>query len=188
MRSPFAIILVAPTSARPPSTPRALCVPAKGSSLPQMAKPGRVDMYVHVCVLGLCPEFVASQIPFIVFCLFRPSAPALQCLGLIMSAGGYPGASVSVVCALRGSLSRPRMVPCCCVCGWCLGGTGCGVMRLWSPVQMHVQRPGWGIAVCCPCSVVGLRWWAGVYRARVCLRWFLAVVSDCLRMPNHVSL
>ena len=26
------------------------------------------------------------------------------------------------------SLSRPRWVPCPCVCAWCLGGTGCGVM------------------------------------------------------------
>ena len=42
--------------------------------------------------------------------------------------GGCPGASVSVVCALRGSLSGPRWVPCRCVCGWCLGGTGCGAV------------------------------------------------------------
>ena len=26
------------------------------------------------------------------------------------------------------SLSRPRWVPCPCVCAWCLSGTGCGVM------------------------------------------------------------
>ena len=33
---------------------------------------------------------------------------------------------------------------------------------------MHVQRPGWGIAIFGSCSVVGLRWWAGVYRVCVC--------------------
>ena len=27
---------------------------------------------------------------------------------------------------------------------------------------MLLQRPGWGIAVCGSCSVVVLRWWAGV--------------------------
>ena len=42
------------------------------------------------------------------------------------ASGSCPGASVSVVCALRGSLSRPRWEPCPCV--WCLGGTGGGVM------------------------------------------------------------
>ena len=41
--------------------------------------------------------------------------------------------SISVVCALRGSLPRPRWVPCCHVYGWCLGGTGCGVMCVWCP-------------------------------------------------------
>ena len=39
---------------------------------------------------------------------------------------------------------------------------------------MPVQRPGWGIAVCGSCSVVGLRWWAGVCCVR--LWWFPALV------------
>ena len=46
-----------------------------------------------------------------------------------------------------------------------------------------VRRPGWGIAVCGSCSVVGLRWWAGV--CCVCLWWFPALVSACLCIPNH---
>ena len=48
--------------------------------------------------------------------------------GLTTGAGGCPGASVSVVCARRGSLSHPRCVPYLSVCVWCLGGTGCGVL------------------------------------------------------------
>ena len=46
-----------------------------------------------------------------------------------------------------------------------------------------VRRPGWGIAVCGSCSVVGLRWWADV--CCVCLRRFSALVPDCLRIPKH---
>ena len=30
--------------------------------------------------------------------------------------------------------SRLRWMPCCRVCGWCLGGTGCRVMCVWCPV------------------------------------------------------
>ena len=52
---------------------------------------------------------------------------------------------------------------------------------------MHVQQPGWGVAVCGLCSVAGLRWLA--FLMRVCLRWFPALVSDCLCMSiHHVSL
>ena len=81
-----------------------------------------------------------------------------------------------------------RWVPCCFILAWCLGGTGCGVMRVWSPGEMHVQRPGWGVAICGSCSVVGLRWWADAYRA--CVPSVICVlvsvlVSDCLCMPDH---
>ena len=40
-------------------------------------------------------------------------------------------------------------------------------------------RAAWlGVAICGACSVVGLHWWAGAYRARMCLRWFPALDSD----------
>ena len=52
---------------------------------------------------------------------------------------------------------------------------------------MHVQQLGGGVAVCGLCSVAGLRWLA--FLMRVCLRWFPALVSDCLCMSiHHVSL
>ena len=35
------------------------------------------------------------------------------------------------------------------------------------PGYMHVQRPGCVVAVCGSCSVVGLCWWADVYRSCV---------------------
>ena len=107
------------THARPHTTP--IGPRACGGEL-TVARPVRVDMYVRVCacVLGL------DRLRFHTFCLFHPSTPALRCLGFITR--GCPGASVSVVCALCGSLSRPRRVQCWRVCDWCLGGTGCGVI------------------------------------------------------------
>ena len=48
---------------------------------------------------------------------------------------------------------------------------------------MHLQRPGWGVAVCGSCSFVGLRWWAGVYCA--CVPLVISCSSECLHMPNH---
>ena len=101
---------------------------AEGSSLPQTARPLRVDMYVRVCVIVFGIWTVSDAVCFVC------SVPARRrcCVWASSRApGGCPGASVSVVCALRGSLSGPRWVPCRCVCGWCLGGTGCGVMCLW---------------------------------------------------------
>ena len=86
------------------------------------------DIYGRLCdyFLGL------EHLRFRSFC-FLCSVPVRQCCCVWASLrvpGGFPGASVSVVCALRGSLSRPRWVPCRRVCGWCLVGTGCGVRCL----------------------------------------------------------
>ena len=50
---------------------------------------------------------------------------------------GYPGALISVVRTLRGSLSRPRWVPCPRVCAWCLGGPG----RPAAPPLQLSKRP-----------------------------------------------
>ena len=58
------------------------------------------------CVRGL------DRLRFRPLCLFRRSTAALRCLGFITGAGGHPGALVSVVCVLHGSMSRPRWVPC----------------------------------------------------------------------------
>ena len=49
---------------------------------------------------------------------------------------------------------------------------------------MPVQRPGWGIAVCGSCSVVGLPGGL-VFVVCVCLWWFPALFSACLCIPNH---
>ena len=43
------------------------------------------------------------------------------------------GEVIVVVCVLREFLLCPRWVQCCRVFGWCLGGTGCSVMCVWSP-------------------------------------------------------
>ena len=61
------------------------------------------------------------------------------------------------------------------------GGTGCGFMHVLCPGSIYVQRPGWGVAVCGSCSVLGLRWWA----VRVRLEGFPTLVPDCLCMPHH---
>ena len=53
------------------------------------------------------------------------------------------------------------------------------------PDWMHVQRPGWGIAVCGSCSVVGLRWRADVYRA--CVPLVVSCSSSCLLMYSEPS-
>ena len=45
---------------------------------------------------------------------------------------------------------------------------------------MHVQQPGWGIAVCGSCSVVGL-----TFIVRVCPWWFPALGPVCLCISNH---
>ena len=66
-------------------TPRAPCVPAEGSSLPQTVRPGRVDTNVCVCSGNWS---ISDPVRFVLFCLFRPSAPALRCLRLITGAGG----------------------------------------------------------------------------------------------------
>ena len=50
-------------------------------------------------------------------------------------------------------------------------------------LRLFVQRPGWGIAVCGSCSVVGLRWLAGV--CCVCLWWVPPLVPACLCIPTH---
>ena len=82
--------------------------------------------YVCACVCDWVRG--VDHLSFRPFCLLRSSAPALPCWASSRAPGGCPSASVSVVCALRESLSRPRWVPCPCVCVWCLGGTGYGVM------------------------------------------------------------
>ena len=105
-----------------------------------------------------------EHLKFCSFWLLCASTPALRCLGVIPGGGLPRRLDLSCVCVLRGSLLRPQWVPC---CSWCLGGTGCGVMCVWCPGEMHVQWPGWGVAVCGPCSAVSLHWWAGVYRACV---------------------
>ena len=83
------------------------------------------DTYVRVCVIGFGVWTVSVSVRFVCY------GPERRCCRVWASSrppGGCPGSSVSVVCALRGSLSGRRWVPCPCVCVWCLGGTGCGVM------------------------------------------------------------
>ena len=48
----------------------------------------------------------------LVYSVFRPRAPALQCLDVFWAPGSCPGASSLVVCALGWYLLRPRWVPC----------------------------------------------------------------------------
>ena len=60
----------------------------------------------------------------------------------------------------------------------CLGGTGCGVMRVWCLGWMHVSRPGWGVSSWGSGSV-------GRFLMHVCIRWFAALVSGCLCTPYH---
>ena len=50
---------------------------------------------------------------------------------------------------------------------------------------MHVPRSGWEIAVCSSCSVVGLRWWAGV--CRVCVPVVVSCYTSCLFMHSKPS-
>ena len=54
---------------------------------------------------------------------------------------------------------------------------------MWCVGYMLVQRPGRGITFYGSCSVVGLRWWAGVYC--VCLWCFPSLVPACSCIPNH---
>ena len=89
--------------------------------------------------------------------LLRPSAQALQCLGVISGSGGCPGASISVVCAQGGFPLRPQWVPCCFI--WCLGGTGCGVMSCFDACT----APWLGGR----CLRLVQRFWAGVSYACV---------------------
>ena len=160
----------------PSATPRAPFVLAEGSSLLQTARPVRVDMYVRVCVIVFGVWTVSDSVCFV---CYVPARWRCRVWASSRALGGCPGTSVSVVCALLGSLSRPWLVPCPCVCAWCLSGTACGVMCMWCVGWMPVQRPGWGVAVCGSCSVVGLRWWTGV--CCVCLWLFPARLS----IPNH---
>ena len=64
-------------------------------------------------------------------CLLRPSAPALQYLGVISGAGGFRRClAFSCVCAEQVPVAPAvgAALPC-----LRLGGTRCGVMRVWCP-------------------------------------------------------
>ena len=138
------------------------------------------DIYGRLCdcFLGL------EHLRFRSFC-FLCSVPVRQCCCVWASLrvpGGFPGASVSVVCALRGSLSRPRWVPCCCICGWCLGSTGCGVMCVM--VRCMCSGLAGGLPFV---ARVGLLACVGglAFIVCLCLWWFPTPVPACLCIPNH---
>ena len=102
-----------------------------------------------------------------------------------------PGASLLVVRALGWYLLRPRWLPCWLICAWRTGGTQCGVMCGNFASCMYSALIE-GLLPCTSYSVVGLCWWAGVSRACVpsmvsssSLLQRVALVSDCLYMPNH---
>ena len=101
--------LVAPTLVWPSPTPRAPCAPAGGSSLPRTARPVQVDIYVRVCVIGFGVWTVSDSVRF---ACYGPARRRCRVWASSRVPGGCAGASVSVVCALRGSLSRQRWVPC----------------------------------------------------------------------------
>ena len=129
-----------------------LCSSAGGSSLLRTARPVPVD--THVCVCMCVIKFGAWTVSVSV---------CLVCYGLVCrrcrvwassrAPGGCPGVSVSVVCALRGSLSRSRWEPGPCVCVWCLGGrdvlVGClysglvGGLPLMARVALSAVLVGW---------------------------------------------
>ena len=103
----------------PSPTPGPVCAACRGI-LP--AADGQACSGGYLCVyVRLASRCGPSQFPSVL--LEQPSAPAPPRLGF------RTGASVSVVCALYGSISRPQWELCPCV--WCLGGTEGGVMCMW---------------------------------------------------------
>ena len=144
--------------------------PQKQQSLPRKTRPVQVDMYVRVCVIGFGVSTVSDSVRFV---CYGPARRRCHVWASLQALGGCLGASVSVVYALRGSLSRPRWVPRPCV--W------------WHRLRCDVSVVCWldaytaawlGIAVCGSCSHVGLRWWAGV--CRVCVPLVVSCSSSCL--------
>ena len=122
----FLVLYLLPTflllSHLTPALPPATCVPAAGTLPPQAVRPARVVM--HVCVRGFEHLRLCSD-----FCLLRPSAPALRCLGAISGTGGLPWClDFSCVCAERLSVAPAVGTALPYICAWCLGGTGCSVM------------------------------------------------------------
>ena len=80
---------------------------------------------MRVRVVGFGVWTVSVSVRFV---CYDPARRRCRVWASSHSPGSCPRASVSVVCALRGSLSCPRLLPCPSACVWCLGGTGCGVM------------------------------------------------------------
>ena len=167
-------------------TPPAPRVPAQGSSPPRTARPVQVDVYVCVCV-WLGSGSVPSQVPSVFIC-YGPARRRWRVGASSRALRGCPGASASVVCALRGSLSCTWWVPRPCVSVWCL----------WHMVRCDVRVVCWlddFTAAWSGIGVGGLPFVARVallacvggltFIVRVCLWWFPALVPACLCIPNH---
>ena len=129
-----AVSPVASPPAWPATCPSAAVVPATVCSPPQALGPvgvvcGRACECLRPClcinkpILGVQALMVSCSgfgLPlhaqllrlFVKYSLFRPRAPALQCLDVFWAPGSCPGASSLVVCALGWYLLRPRWVPC----------------------------------------------------------------------------
>ena len=72
---------------------------------------------------------MSDSVRFVLFVTYQRTA--LRCLGVIPGTGGLPRRLDFELCVCCAG-------PCCArggcrVCGWCIGGTGCGVMCVWCP-------------------------------------------------------